>query len=475
MKKPILIGAIAGAAVVAGAPVVIGSKLQSQIEEAVTTLNENPVYTAKVVEYNKGFLSSTALVEVGIDLNAVSSDPAAPQDLPDDVLKGVFTLDAAHGFVFSGEHSGLGLASWVSELNDEALRELLQWSEDQPLYRSQGVMTLTGDLVFEDSIAAFTIDDHDGFEPMSIVFEGYEGKGISENGVMSYSGAIKPFKFEGAGSRAKMSEIALDMTMNGDFMEAISGAIIDSSFSMTMSEMLLAEEGEDFLSATGIQVTGSNVLNEQKTTANMQLEYQLDSLTLEGYVTRDIGVDVAMNNLNTDAIRAYQNFANKVSGLTPDVLAQEMQALVQTNMLVFLKDEPEMNITRLEATFPEGKVEGRFDSKIVGVTELPAMMEDPAFWLQHLIANAEISMDKALAEVAASKYMLGQLHQNPQTAEMSEEELVQLAEQQSPMMLDMFTQQGLLKLEGERYQSSFSLKDGAAELNGAPMPLPIGG
>ena len=69
--------------------------------------------------------------------------------------------------------------------------------------------------------------------------------------------------------------------------------------------------------------------------------------------------------------------------------------------------------------------------------------------------------------------MESQLKQNPQTAEMSAEEIEQIAMQQAPQFLQNFVQQGLLVSNDKQYSTTFALKDKALTINDKPIPLPL--
>ena len=111
--------------------------------------------------------------------------------------------------------------------------------------------------------------------------------------------------------------------------------------------------------------------------------------------------------------------------------------------------------------------------QLSGIEALPEEMEDPQFWITHLTANAEVLADKGVALLLATNYMNSQLAQNPQTAGMTPEELQEIAEQQSPMMVDALVEQGLLVDKDEKLTLIFTLKDSQAILNGNPIPLPF--
>ncbi|RUM28073.1 MAG: DUF945 domain-containing protein, partial [Alteromonas sp.] len=151
----------------------------------------------------------------------------------------------------------------------------------------------------------------------------------------------------------------------------------------------------------------------------------------------------------------------------------KMMEFVEANLLTQLKAEPEINITKLKATLPEGSFNAYANTKLVGIDALPGTLEDAAYWVTHLLADAQITADKALAQSMASGYMMGQLMATPHAQNMTAEEIQAAVEQQTPMMLSTFAQQGLIKETEKGYETKLELKDGKASVNGTPIPLPF--
>jgi len=74
----------------------------------------------------------------------------------------------------------------------------------------------------------------------------------------------------------------------------------------------------------------------------------------------------------------------------------KMMEFIEANLLTQLKAEPEINITKLKATLPEGSFNAYANTKLVGIDALPGTLEDAAYWVTHLLADAQITADKAL-------------------------------------------------------------------------------
>ena len=107
------------------------------------------------------------------------------------------------------------------------------------------------------------------------------------------------------------------------------------------------------------------------------------------------------------------------------------------------------------------------------MTTLPDAIESPAFWLQHIMANGQINADQSAALWLAADTIKTQIKADPSAAQMTEDEINAIAQQQATPMLQGMQQQGLFTETTTGYQMVFSLKDGQALLNGNPMPLPI--
>jgi Bacterial protein of unknown function (DUF945). len=139
------------------------------------------------------------------------------------------------------------------------------------------------------------------------------------------------------------------------------------------------------------------------------VEYAIDKVIGPEIEATDMVLGVAINNLDIDFIKAYQEFSNTSLLLPAEEVPAKMMEFVEANLLPQLKAEPELNITKLKATLPEGSFNAHASTKLVGIDALPGTMEDVAYWVTHLLADAQISADKAFAESMASGYMMGQL------------------------------------------------------------------
>jgi uncharacterized protein YdgA (DUF945 family) len=144
---------------------------------------------------------------------------------------------------------------------------------------------------------------------------------------------------------------------------------------------------------------------------------------------------------------------------------------MQDNLLEQVQAEPEYNFTNISGKVNGSEFEGKILAKIAGVTELPATLEDTAFWMQHAVVDSKMTMQREAALFIAGEMVKAQLAGNPQVAAMSLEEQAQLIAQQAEATLTGMAQQGMITVSEDGYEVVFTMQNAEAMLNGNPIPL----
>ena len=477
MAKPLIIIGGLTVATLGVAPYFIGTNVESNINDQLAQLNEHPMYTAQVVTYNKGWFSSDAEIEVGIDFSKLAEAQDIPTEEADFLQNATIKaqMDLFHGPLYFGEGVGFGLAKFNVKVLAEEAREFIDWEKDAPLYTNTGVIGLFGGVSYADEIVSFSgVDDEGNGE---LTFSGYKGAGKTQGETLHYEGLAKSFVIKSDEFNFDLADLAVSADGASDLTAALAGELFDSSAVMSIDKMTITspELGDEAVEIDVLKLDTSTDIDEDADNANITFAYSAKSIKAPDFEASDLVLALAGNNLDLDFIRAYQEFSNNSLTMTPDQVEPMLKEMIDTHLLPFLQAAPELNITKLAGTLPEGSFDGFMNTKLVDITELPVVMEDPAFWLTHILADAKMTADEGVIQMAATNYMTSQLRANPQTAEMSEDEIAQLAAQQVPMVLSMFTQQGFLTQEGDKYVTQMELKEGKAQVNGNEIPLPIGG
>ena len=474
MNKPLLAGAGVTLVALGVAPYFIGTSVHENVNAAVNEINQQAVYSAEVLSYDKGWFSTTAEIKLAVDFQAlINAQNVDSTDIPMEENPGITaTLVAHHGPVYFGDGLGLGRVHYTVSIDGNELREYVQWDGQQPIYRNEGVVGLFGGLSYADVIPALSATaEEEGF---TLLFSGYAGEAEPDGDKTLYTSSGESLSISADEFSLEMKYLSMDMSYDGDMVAAFKGDLFESTGKARIESIEISniEPGatvkiENLAFATDVKI------DEDNNTANVYVEYAVDKAVGPELDATDMVLGVAINNLDIDFIKAYQEFSNNSLLVPSEEVPAKMMEFIEANLLTQLKAEPEINITKLKATLPEGSFNAYANTKLVGIDALPGTLEDAAYWVTHLLADAQITADKALAQSMASGYMMGQLMATPQAQNMTAEELQAAVEQQTPMMLSTFAQQGLIKETEKGYETKLTLKDGEASVNGTPIPLPF--
>lgn len=474
MNKPLLAGAGITLVALGVAPYFVGNNVESNLNTAVDEINELAIYSAEVLSYQKGWFSTTAEVKLAIDFEALSN--AQSLDSADTPLNEnpsvVATLVAHHGPVYFGDGIGLGRVHYTVSVDGDELRDYVQWDGQLPIYHNEGVVGLFGSVSYSDAIPALSASSED--DSFTVLFSGYTGEAVPDGDNTLYTSSGESLSMSADEFSMELSNLSMDMSYKGSFVEAFRGDLFESEFKALIERIKVTGiEANETVELANVALVTDTKIDESTNTANIYVEYAIEKIVGPELEATDMALGLAINNLDIDFIKAYQEFSNSSLLIPSEEVPAKMMEFVEANLLSQLKAEPELNITKLKATVPEGSFTAHANTKLVGIDALPGTLEDVAYWITHLLADAQITADKAFAQSMASGYMMGQLLATPQAQNMTEEELQAAVEQQTPMMLSTFAQQGLIKETEAGYETKLELKEGKATVNGTPIPLPF--
>jgi uncharacterized protein YdgA (DUF945 family) len=470
MKKRYLVLAVLIAAIVI-VPKFVSTKVTGVVNDFTAEISKINGYDANVVEFNEGWFSSNGKIIFTIDLATVAPDNEYEADQQTVEIDLDFT--STHGPVFFGPAMGVGLANWTLVYSGDNLRNTLSFDQEANFYQLTSTYGLFGHGTVHDSFVAFTAEMDD--DESTLNFSGYQGEGTYSSDSLSYKGLNESFTATGETGEMSIDKTSLKMEVSGSFIGAMAGAINDSKVSIKIGSITFFEpEVTDaiFLMQDMSFVIDSDV-NDDKTLLALTQNFSVSKMTAMDYEMNDLTFNYQVNNVSVPFFVEYQKFAQTLSAVSEDDMEMQSVAFFQQNAPLILQADPQLKITNFSGSLPEGEFSLIGDVQLSGIEALPEEMEDPQFWITHLTANAEVLADKGVALLLATNYMNSQLAQNPQTAGMTPEELQEIAEQQSPMMVDALVEQGLLVDKDEKLTLIFTLKDSQAILNGNPIPLPF--
>lgn len=475
MKK-IVLPLVAVAAVAGIAPKFVGSQVNTSVHNFVAHINNMPGYQATLSNVEATWFTTTADIEVSLEL------PNYNQPIDDQTKQALeaFTVnidfDATHGPVLFGKHSGLGWATWTATVNGEELREYAHWEKNTPIYQLTSSLGLTGTHSFVDKMPQIAIDNE---EQSSLSFSGYKGAGTYNGKALIYAGQTASVTGQAPFLEMKMNNLSFDIDMQSSIKDALEQGLYDSVSKLNVADFVLTTgENSDTTSVKNAYVSAVTNVDDQFLLGGIAMSYGVEKLDTGSFSGEDMALDMEFNNVSGEVLRAWQKFAEEINHIDPQHLPVKMQEFGQQHLLTLLKAQPQINITSLRATLPQGKVTSNIHTSLVGIDALPDNLQDIGFWASHALMNGKIAGDKAAIEFVASEILKQQMLADPNAREMTPEQLEQMSQmalQQTQGMLGMLTQQGMVVATETNYESVLKFENSQLTVNGKVIPLPIPG
>ena len=468
MKKTLAIIIITLLSISIIAPKLVGNQFSTTLHSIAESVNNTPGYTLEIQKINSQWFSTE--VSLVISLDTADLTGVADTTFSEDYSL-VIKIKANHGPFIFNEQSNLALLSWTASVDGQALREHLVWAESTDFYQVNGLMDLLGDHSYQDKIAAFSTNDTP--DTVSMIFSGYQGSGQYDGQAFSYKGGATDLTATAEKGDFVMKDLTIDMQFTASLEQIFNSGLYDSETLINFSSVKFNDNIDENIKLTDLYIAASSFLDKEKQQGNMLLSYGVKAGDINEYHVEDMALDIAVNNISGKFVKAYQVFNQTLGDVSSEDMQEKMLGFAEDNLLTLLSAEPQINITSLRGTFPEGKINGTMHTSLVAVSTLPTPIEDQKFWLAHALVNGKVTGDKAVIELFAKQFMKKQLLANPQAQDMSAEEIDQMAAQQVPQMLDMLTQQGLLVATDSHYTTDFILKDSQFKVNETLIPLPF--
>lgn len=468
MKK-ILVGGVAVLAVVAlVGPRVVGLQFENQVNSMVASVNDMPLYQASVTTMDSGWFSSTADINIGLSMPN-SADPSL------DPIGFNFNIvvEGNHGPILTSDGFAIGLLHTQIKTNAKQLPEGFVAKDDAPIYSFKGTTGLFGTTSYKDSIAPFTYTDTE--TQLVAEFSGMTGEGKISGNSLAYASTSESLQMDIASVLTfNMNNLSLDMNAEASLATMLNQELYDSVANMTVASMSINNTMEGTSSEMENMVIDIiSDYDEAKDFADIKIGTKLASVVSPDMTLDDLVLDIEVNNIQGAFLKAYNDLTSEMLDVAsdPDASMELMQTFMKEHALSQLQADPEYNFTNISGKINDSDFSGNIAAKLAGVTELPATMEDPSFWLEHAIVDSKMTMQKGAALYFATQMVNSQLAGNPQFLAMSPEEQEQIVAQQAVATLDGLAQQGMVTVDRETYEVIFTMEDSVALLNGNPIPL----
>jgi len=464
----------------AGIPTVVGTLAQNHLAQQADIISENELLAVNVRAYERGWLTSSVLVDVELSevyqerlteiLTPGEDQPTSVANLQERLSRTIsLTVDLSHGPIIAEGGLRAGFVSSVIRLDSqtEGLDELLAKLGIPYLLEIRTHSGFTGSSVFEVEVPPIVLEDPDGRFNLS----GFAAEGSYD---LAARHLITGGRIESIEISSEFATItAENLTLNGDF-RMLSSYIGEGSTELMLGRMTALNAtptGPPFIEASNIGFTARTSLNDAGDRLDVDTSYYVDSVTGDDLNFTDGRFDLAMRNLDMTAIEAYNRIIQG-SVFQPGAMAM-LHPEFQETLYQLLTAEPALELGPLSFTWNGDAVEAtlriRTDAEMLPPQTAFSLLA-PSLWTRLFAVEMNIDIAQDLAEwvaIEAAKYQLrwgtGQ--------ELTPEELDAIAESQGPGMLLLLVAQNMVEVSQIGYRSELSLEQGILEVNGREIPL----
>ncbi|MGS2723868.1 DUF945 family protein [Porticoccus sp. GXU_MW_L64] len=436
MKKLLVIVLLLVVVAVLGGPILTANIAKDGLQQQVAQLNDIPGYSAELVNYDKGWFSATTQLRIGIDETMYAGTPGT-SGIGD--LSLLFDMNIVHGPLLLGDETGVGLVSSTGTLNEDNMPAVSEFREKaglDTLVTYHQVTDLLGVSHYTSEVPAFEASDANG----RIAFGGMNITGdfdLKAN-TMTGNGTIGQLEISGQGSTVVLEP----MHMNFD-MEILNWMVQLGSQEFVIPGMKVyqgsSDDGEPMASFSNARLV-SNADSDGEGSMGMTMTVAMETLNAQGVQLQDFNLDMAFEKISLKAIEQFgQLYKDAMANAADPQLMQLQLASGSTAVMpVFLENSPVFAIPDLSFKLNGEPLtaNARIAVDAEGLDTTTVML-NPQPLLQKLAANLNLEISDALMQQFGA--MLG-----PQVAMMQK------------------TETG--------YQIKFDMKDGAATLNGQPLP-----
>jgi uncharacterized protein YdgA (DUF945 family) len=469
MKKLLIFVLVLILAIALISPKIVGSQFASGIQDVVDAINKSPTYSASVTSIDSAWFSTTAEVLVGMNFpNMANATGETPLDLS-------ISLDvsASHGPFIINDGFAIGWLKSVVQTQSSALPAGLVFPNADKLYKFEGVTGVFGTTTYQDRVAAVAYTDPE--TQATVAFTGLTGNGEMSGSGFQYTSVTDSISMNVENMlNFEIQGLALDIQSAESIATMLSQGLYDSNMRLSSTLMIF----NDLKKATEVRVVdsvlaGVTSFDKSSDLGDIVMTTTVASITSPDMNLSDLNSVIEIKNIQATFLLAYQDFSNKMveNILSPTQTQKHLDAFMTTFLLDQLQAKPEYNFSNISGKINGSEFRGKITTSLSEITQLPSALEDTAFWMQNVIINSSMLIEKDAATYIASVMVSEQLLANPNYAALSEEEQAKMLNQQVQGTIDGMVQQGMLLLEGDDYSMVFTLENGAAILNGNAIPL----
>lgn len=471
MKKLIPIAVVILVVAAIGLPTVIGSMMESTVRERIERMNDNPMLAMRVAEYDRGWFSSQAEIEIALDERYFDLI-AATGDVNDVQMTAMMNeqsihipVSLTHGPVVVSDGLYFGLARIHALLDDRDQLAAMAMQELGLDYLAElrGQVSYLGRFSFTGNVPPIDYYDESG----QVRFSGLDIDGSAHSGNLQLDGGFESLAMDADGTAITVEKLFL--TSDSD---QINQALWIGEFDSGIETLLIVDTyagAGEALRFTGLRANGSTDLDATGELLEATATYAAETVHIPEFDMEltDTEVTVGIENISAEAMTDYYENMFNIDPQNPDAAMLAMQDLSGK----ILENNPGISVDPIRFTLDGESLTAAFSARIVNADQGNADLTNVFAMLNMLEASVDLSASKPLFLRLASQGAASQMSSIRPTDLPPGETIESMAEAQAQLMIANFLAPGYLVDDGENYTTDIDYANGEVRINGNPVPL----
>ncbi len=473
MKKVILVLVVLIALLALGLPRIIGGSTQSNLEAHIARLDENPMLAIRVAEYDRGWFSSRARVEISPDENYIAMMAAGAQadaDVDADIVEMLaeqaisVEVDLAHGPIAVADGVYFGMSKIHARLDDSDPTVAMVTDELGIPYLAEldGRVSYGGTFSFTSNIPPIEYLDESG----QLSFSGLTVDGTLSGPDLRLDGNAERLLVDADGATATIE----DFTLAADS-QRINHLLWAGDFSATLARVSIVESltGSGAVEIDGLRMDGDVDVDETGELLDATVTYAADSVTVpqEELALSDSEFTVRLENLSVQALTDYYDIVLNMDVTDPAAAAMALPPVLGR----LLEKNPSVAFDPIRFTLNDESFVAGVSLRTVNGDQGGIDLSNPMVLLGMFEASATLTAAKPLLERLATQAAMAQLGTLDESQIPPDQDPESMAEAQTQLMIATFLGQGYIIDDGQNYTTEIEYSNGEVRVNGMPLPL----
>lgn len=473
MNKIVVLVVVLLAAAAAGLPPIVGGSTESTLRTHIAQMDENPMFAIQVAEYDRGWFSSQARIEVSIDENYAElldagADASGTEavDFPTDQTISI-PVDIAHGpvILMNGPYFGWSRLHAVLDDSDDLIASATEELGLEYLAELHGQVSFLGTFSFDGNVPPIEYLDESG----QLSFSGFNTEGTFRNSTLITESELERLEMDSAGTALTVANLTMESDTNRINHLLWSGDFDAEVETVMITDTLAGADGA--IELAGLRFAGNADLDDSGELLDMAATYAADIIRIpsEDSEVTDAELTIGFANMSVEGLTNYYE-----TMLAFDPNRAEAAAMALSDIATsILEHNPAISLDPIRFTLDGEPLTAAVTVQTVNTDQGNLDLSNWLVLLGLIEASAELNASKNLIQQIAREAAIAQARMaDPTQLPPGDEIEAQAAANADFMLISLITERYLIE-DGDNYKTEIGYANGDLRING--MPFPLGG